>query len=218
LHWEAAAAQTPLVNVMVKSCQPGDKFRQGESDAMKTACYDRQRAPQRVGERRTRQRGFSLIELLIGMSIMAVALLSIAAMFSTGYSDIAAGGKTTMAAQAARQIIEDMQTLPFDRLAVFNNPNEFNSNVAATLPANNPERDLARKWRYTLAGAGGTGWPPYIAADTAKWSVLGVSNIPFGGSVVVRVDNDAVTLRRVTVTVSLPGRPAAQLSTVISRL
>jgi prepilin-type N-terminal cleavage/methylation domain-containing protein len=217
LHWEAAAAKAPLANNMVKSCQPGDKFGQGESDAMKTACDDRQRTPQRVGERRTRQQGFSLIELLIGMSIMAVALLSIAAMFSTGYSDIAAGGKTTMAAQAARQIIEDAQTLPFDRLVVFNNQ-PFDSSLPGTLPVNNPERDLARKWRYTLAGAGGTGWPPYIAADTAKWSVLSVSNVPFGGSVVVRVDNDTVTLRRVTVTVSLPGRPAAQLSTVITRV
>ena len=43
---------------------------------------------------------------------MAVALLSIAAMFSTGYTDVHAGGKTTMATAAARQMLEDMRRSP----------------------------------------------------------------------------------------------------------
>ena len=156
LHWEATAETSP-VNHMVKSCQPSDKFGQGERDAMRTACGDR-------------QRGFSLIELLIGMSIMAVALLSIATMFSTGYSDVTAGGKTTMATTAARQLLEDIRMLPFDRIADLDT---LNTNNAGTLPAvdagldpgRTMARNIARKWRYALAGDL-TGWG---GAPDAAW-------------------------------------------------
>lgn len=226
MHWEAAAAEAPPVNDMVKSCQPGDKFGQGESESMKTACDDRQRTPQRVGERRTQQRGFSLIELLIGMSIMAVALLSIATMFSTGYSDVAAGGKTTMAAAAARQLLEDIRTLPFDSIADLHT---LNTNNAGSLIAADPTKDpgrtmarnVARKWRYALAGDL-TGWG---GAPDAAWigSVLMASGTTFGARGQVTVASPTVTLREVTVTVFLRGRSAGEelplrLATTISRL
>ena len=41
--------------------------------------------------------GFTLIEILIGLTILAVGLLGIAGMFSTAYTDVSAGGKTSMA-------------------------------------------------------------------------------------------------------------------------
>src|SRR5512139_782030 len=84
----------------VKSCQHTDAFWQGESRPMRTAPEPSRMAIRRRRALRTRQMGFSLIELLIGMSLMAVALLSIAAMFSTGYTDVHAGGMTTMATAA----------------------------------------------------------------------------------------------------------------------
>ena len=224
LHWEAAAAETSPVNDMVKSCQPGDKFGQGESDSMKTACEDRQRTPQGVGERCTRPRGFSLIELLIGMSIMAVALLGIATMFSTGYSDVTAGGKTTMATTAARQLLEDIRTLPFDRIADLDT---LNTNNAGTLlavdvtqdPGRTMVRNIARKWRYALAG-NLTGWG---GAPDAAWSVLVASGTTFGARGQVAVASPTATLRVVTVTVFLRGRSAGEelpltLATTISRL
>jgi prepilin-type N-terminal cleavage/methylation domain-containing protein len=182
------------------------------------------RGPKRIAIRGRRalhsgHSGFSLIELLIGMSLMAVALLSIAAMFSTGYSDVHAGGRTTMGTSAARQMIEDIQTLPFDRLV---NVNSFDTTNAGSLPASNPERDLARKWRYTLAGEG-AGWPAYSIAEKAMWSTLTISGVPLGASGQITVIQDSPTLRRITVTVQLPGRTAlapvpVQLTTLISRL
>jgi prepilin-type N-terminal cleavage/methylation domain-containing protein len=170
-------------------------------------------------------RGFSLIELLIGMTIMAVALLSIATMFSTGYTDVSHGGRTTMAAAAARQIIEDMQNLPFANLINLNN---FDTNNPASLPAANPERDVARKWRYALAGPG-AGWPAYSAAEQQQWSMLtsglgpgvGVS-LGVAGQIAVTSPGGSPTLRQVTVTVNLPGRTGVavpvQLVTLITRL
>ena len=165
------------------------------------------------------QAGFSLIELLIGMSIMAVALLAIATMFSTGYTDVHAGGRTTMATAAARQMVEDMQTVPFDQLVNLNN---FNTSNPGSLPAASPERDLARKWRFALAGEG-TGWPAYSAAEKAMWSTLTISGVPLGATGQISVIQDSPTLRRITVTVRLPGRTAGttipvQLATLISRL
>jgi Tfp pilus assembly protein PilV len=167
---------------------------------------------------RRQQVGFSLIELLIGMSLMAVALLSIAAMFSTGYNDVHAGGRTTMGTSAARQMIEDIQTLPFNSLV---NLNGVNTTSAGTLPANNPERDLVRKWRYALAGEGG-GWT-YTTGEKAMWSVLSISGARLGASGQITVVQDSATLRRITVSVQLPGRTAGapipvQLTTLISRL
>ena len=214
----ATAERETHVGQMVKSCQRTDTFWQGESDPMRIGPGPRWIAVRRRRALRTKQTGFSLIELLIGMSLMAVALLSIAAMFSTGYSDVHAGGRTTMGTSAARQMIEDIQTLPFDRLV---NLNGVNTASVGTLPASNPERDLVRKWRYALAGEG-TGWT-YTVAEKAMWSVLSISGARLGASGQIAVVQDSPTLRRITVTVQLPGRTAGapipvQLTTLISRL
>lgn len=175
-----------------------------------------------TGRPRASSKGFSLIELLIGMSIMAVALLSIATMFSTGYTDVTAGGKTTMATAAARQMIEDMQHLTFANIANLNGFDTNNSASLAALTAGSLEYTLARKWRYALAGPG-TGWPTYSSAEQQMWSTLSASGVPLNVRGVVGVTSPSATLRQVTVTVFLPGRGAAdtvpvQLATIISRL
>lgn len=174
------------------------------------------RLPPRAADyRRSCSKGFSLIELLIGMSIMSIALLSIASMFATGYTDVTAGGKTTMATAAARQMLEDIQSLPFNNLGNLNNTG---TNSTADLPAANPERDLVRKWRYALAGDD-VAWG-FTGAEKAKWSALTVSGVSLGGTGrITVVDQDfPVTLRLVTVTVTVPGRPSVQFATLISRL
>jgi len=189
----------------------------------KSMILDRQPRRLVTGAQRGRavpHRGFSLIELLIGMSIMALGLLSIATMFSTGYTSVTHGGRTTMATAAARQMLEDVRGLPFDRLL---NLNGFDTGSAATLPASNPERDVARKWHFALAGEG-TGWPTYTAAERAMWSTLtvsdGVSAVPLGatGRIAVVAQGGSPSLRRVTVTVRAPRRPDLVIATLISRL
>lgn len=181
---------------------------------MSTFFGQRTHQPRQPGERQAGGRGFTLIEILIGITILAVGLLGIAGMFSTAYVDISAGGKTTMAVTAARQIIEDMRLLPFDNLV---NVNGVDTNTVASQPAGQPERAMARKWRYLVAGSG-VGWN-FTAAEMAQWSSLYTGGANFGGQATVAVTSPSPTLRQVTVSVPVPGRGVTvSLSTLISRL
>jgi prepilin-type N-terminal cleavage/methylation domain-containing protein len=168
--------------------------------------------------------GFSLIELLIGMTLMAVGLLAIATMFSTGYTDVTAGGKTTMGVEAARQLLEEIRTLPYDRLGDLNGFSTANAgSLPAVLPLGDPNyttrlisRDIARRWRFAVAGDG-TGWG-FTAAEKSAWPTLAASGVTFGGTGQVFVNQNG-SLTQITVTVTVPGRTTGvRLDTVISRL
>ncbi len=50
--------------------------------------------------------GFSLLEVLIAISIMAVAILAIASMFPTGYTNVHRSGVDTVAVTLAQQRLE----------------------------------------------------------------------------------------------------------------
>ena len=91
-----------------------------------------------------RQHGMTLIELMVGMCILMFGLLAIAAMFPMGYLAIHEAGKMTMTLTATRQILEDVRSVPFAELA---NLNGFDTTNPATLPADQPEREIARRWR-----------------------------------------------------------------------
>lgn len=164
--------------------------------------------------RRVGGRGFTLIEILIGITVLVVGMLGVTSMFGTGYINVGEGARMTMAVTAARQMLEDIRTIPFANLL---NLNGFDTNNSGTQPANNPERAIARKWRYALAGDG-TGWG-FTAAEKAMWQNLGVGSVPFGARGQISVVNQTATLRLITVTVPVPGRGATvQLTTLISKL
>lgn len=159
-------------------------------------------------------RGFTLIEILIGLTVLTVGLLGVVGMFSAGYTNLSEGGRMTMALTAARQMLEDIRTVPFDNLPNLNN---LDTNNAGTQPAGNPEREIARKWRYALAG-NDAAWN-FTAAERGRWRNLGVGNALFGGRGQIAVFDQTTTLRRVTITVLVPGRGATvQLVTLISRM
>jgi len=180
---------------------------------MKTGTRDHHMAPSRHPGG-SRNGGFSMIEILLGMTVLVVGILGVATMFSAAYTDVASGGRTTMAVTAARQILEDVRALPFENLA---NLNGYDTNSLATLPASDPERSMARKWRYTVAGEG-TGWG-FTAAEKTQWKRLSTGTALFGGRAQVAVVSQTATLRLVTVTVQAPGRgPSVQIATLISRL
>lgn len=181
----------------------------------------------RLGASRNEE-GFSLIELVIGMTVLSVGLLGVASMFSTGYTDVAAGGKTTVAVGMARQIMEDIRLLPAQNslASVFNLNNVDTTNVGS-LPAADPELRVARKFRFLMAGTDqaatwGITTPPTVPAMTDDWGArMNLANTAFTGQGridVADVGAVATTLAQVTVTVTITGRPAVVLTSLISRL
>lgn len=179
--------------------------------------------PRRMMEGRG-ARGVTLIEILIAGAILAVALLAIANMFPTGYTNVTEAGRRTMSLTAARQILEDVRSLPYDNVTALNG---FNSTNPATLPAAQPERDIARRWRYALAGDG-DGFTTN-ATEQARWATLS-TGVPLGGSVQVSVvatcpaapcppNPVSGTLQQVSVTVTFPARAGSmQLATLVARM
>jgi prepilin-type N-terminal cleavage/methylation domain-containing protein len=166
-----------------------------------------------------RTQGFTLIEILIGITILSVGVLGVATMFDTSYTNVGEGARMTMAVTAARQMLEDVRTIPFDNLVNLNGPGGagFDTNVLGTQPAADPGRNSARKWRYALAGDG-VGWN-FTNAEKANWQNLGVGSVPFGASGLIVVTNPSATMRLISITVRIPGRGnTVQLATLISRL
>jgi prepilin-type N-terminal cleavage/methylation domain-containing protein len=183
---------------------------------------DRHGLPREGGQNPVGGRGLTLVEVLIGITIMAVGVLGTLGMFHAGFNTVGEGGRTTMALTAARQLLEDVRLVPFNNLANLNN---FDTNNAGTLPGGGVELAIARKWRYALAGAG-TGWT-FTPTETQQWNRL-LSGVGGGSSVagqgVITVINRSpvipgpLTLQEVTVTVRVPaGGRAVTLSTYISR-
>jgi prepilin-type N-terminal cleavage/methylation domain-containing protein len=154
--------------------------------------------------------GFTLVEVLVALTILTVGLVAIAGMFPTGYKQVVDAGRMTLVVTAARQILEDVRTVPFASLT---NLNGFDSTNLATVPAADPEMEIARRWRYSLAGAG-DGFT-FTSAETTRWG----PRAPFGGNATVQVASPGANLRQITVTVSLATLPqTVTLSTVIASM
>ena len=63
-------------------------------------------------------RGFSLIEVLISLSLLAVVLTSITSLFGQGQHQVRSGRATSEALSVARSILEEMETWNFHRTYV----------------------------------------------------------------------------------------------------
>jgi hypothetical protein len=112
--------------------------------------------------------------------------------------------------------MEDIHTLPFANLPNLN-PSDvvLDTDAAAPLPVTEPERTLARKWRFALTNDASGGWGP----AATEWRALRAVNANLSGRARVTVTDISATLRQVTVNVTLEGQPTgAQLVTLISRL
>ena len=162
-------------------------------------------------------RGFSLIEAMIAMFILMIGLLGLAAMFPAGFVAVTGAGKMTMAVTGSRQILEDARSVPFTNLI---NMNGFDTNDASTLPAAQPERDIARRWRYALAGEG-SGFT-FTTTEKSQWRTLattvGSLNATLGARGRISVVAQSATLRLVTITINVPGRTTpVSVATLFSR-
>ena len=159
--------------------------------------------------------GFSLVEILIGTTFITFGLLAIAAMFPMSYVHVNEAGQMTMTLTAARQIMEDIRSLPFDDISDLDG---FDTESSGTLPAAGAEREIARRWRYALAGEG-DGFT-YSTAEKARWALLSTAQgVAFGGRGQIDVVQQSATLRLVTITITIPGRERqVQLATIITAI
>ncbi len=157
------------------------------------------------------QRGFASLEVLTAVTLVAIILLSVATMFLTAYSSVERSGKTTVAVALARQMFEDLRSLPYDNLTTLDG---FDTTDSGTLPADEPQRSIARKWRYAVAGEG-AGFS-YTAEEKASWAAVGATGAPLAGR--IEITQPSATLRRVTVTLTVEGQPTeVRLATLITR-
>jgi prepilin-type N-terminal cleavage/methylation domain-containing protein len=96
--------------------------------------------------------GFTIIEVLIAMMIITIALVAIVGMFPQGYRQVIDAGRLTLGVATARQILEDMRTVPFNSLT---NLNGFDSQNPATIPATEPEMGIATRWQNDFPAGDG---------------------------------------------------------------
>lgn len=188
-------------------------YRRGRQEGARRDRLEREKSQGRSG-------GFTILEVLVGSSILAVALLAMAAMFPTGYTNITEAGRMTMAVTAARQVFEDISALPYDNIVNLNGPLAIGFDTAdpATLPAGEPEKTVARRWRYALAGEG-DGFT-FTATEKAEWNMLSTGGgVTLNGRGQISVVPLSATLDQVTITITYPGRSrGVQLVTNITRL
>ena len=164
--------------------------------------------------RRPAGRGFSLVELLVGITFLTVGILAIAAMIPIGYVVVNESGKMTMTLTGARQILEDIRSVPFDNLTALNG---FDTSNSATLPANQPQREIVRRWRYALAGEG-NGFT-FTTTEKSRWASLSSSTgTTFGGRGRITVTSPSATMRQVRITISIPRGRDIQITTLISKI
>lgn len=73
--------------------------------------------------RRRRNEGFSLIEVLVGISVLAVAVIGLAQLFLLAVMNNVRSGDITSAVFLAQQQVDYLRTLTRDELLAFPNPN-----------------------------------------------------------------------------------------------
>jgi len=193
----------------------------------------------RLNSNRKTTRGFTLVELMIGMTILAFGLLAVAGMFQTGFTDVSKGGKATMAATAARQTLENLRSIPFNSLVtLYTNgvacnpptpclpPYTFSTASSyGTLQGNQQVKDVIRQLRYALNGDDGTGNWNFTAAEKNQWStMLGPGGTATGGTATITIADATqgagrvLGLMDVTVRVTMPGTGlTVQFGTRINR-
>jgi Tfp pilus assembly protein PilV len=156
------------------------------------------------------QRGFASLEVLAAVTVVAIMLLSVATMYLTAQASVERSGDTTVAVALARQMLEAARALPYQQLATLDG---LDTNSVGSLPTDDPARTVARRWRYALAGEGG-GWS-YTSTERAAWPTFATLDALRGQ---VEVASPSPSVRAVTVTIAVPGRPAdVRLETLISR-
>jgi hypothetical protein len=171
-------------------------------------------APEVRGPLQRRASGFSLVETVVASALLLFVFLGLTGAFVVGFARINGSGNNTVGLAAARQILEEMRRLPYADMV---NLNGFNTDDANTLPGTEPEREVARRWRYAVAG-GGVGWT-FTQDETTRWTTFANQGDSLEARGTIQVVNINANLSEVRVSVIVPGTwRQVQLSTRIASL
>lgn len=158
------------------------------------------------------ERGVTLLEVLIAIVLLTVAILAIAGMFPTAYTNVTRGGQLTAATALSRQMLEMIRGEPtFDAVVRFQGLDTAVPGTPDWAALNTPEhsgpsapRRLDRWRQSVLALPSGRG----RVAVTVAPAGVGPNGAPYGG------------IASVTVTVEyregVVGGPQAVLTTYVA--
>jgi hypothetical protein len=156
--------------------------------------------------------GFTYLEVLVAGLLLVFALFSMSTMFIAGYASVTHAGRTTMGLAASRQLLEDLRLLRAEALLELDG---FVTDNPATLPDANPAREVARRFRYALAGEG-VGFE-FGADEVARWPDLAAQGGPLGAVGRIAVTPRSTTLTEVRLLVSVPGHVRdIEISTLVT--
>lgn len=103
--------------------------------------------------------GVTLLEVLIGLTVLTVALLAVAGVFPTAYTNVAKGGQQTTATALARQMMEMIRgEASFDAIARYAGLDTATPGTADWDGLNGPEHSGAGspgrldRWRELVLG------------------------------------------------------------------
>lgn len=140
-------------------------------------------------ERRRQPAGFTLIEVLLAMAILATILLGLLPLFTRAMADNAAGQEAGQQANLGRSQLEEMLQLPFNHLRL--EVQAGTESTAQRFYASGTEAEGDEAWTPTADPPGET---VYWRRDTTvrQYSVLGVQDTDGDGVVdVIRGIEDA---------------------------
>ena len=161
--------------------------------------------------RRRDEKGFSLIEVVMALGLLAGVLIAIAGLFILGGRSVKSGRTSSEALAAAREIVEEMDAWGFSQL--WSNFGYAGTAKTYTVDTNTCTTTDCTGWQSALVAKLGSTAHAIIKIDSVAQASLTVPDFVDGGG--------AVTAKNVRVTVNVlwtqvPGR-SRQLSVVTAR-
>ncbi len=154
---------------------------------------------------RTKGRGFSTIEVLVGTTILAVSLVGLASTLPTAERSVHLGGQNSKATALAQQMLENIRNDPFSQLMLYKGTTGqgVDTRRPEYFPTDNPSPPVPGNPGNFTGGSNLARWQNDTALVFAQGS--GITG-GYGTVLVESVATDPVTgnstLDKVTVTVS----------------
>jgi prepilin-type N-terminal cleavage/methylation domain-containing protein len=120
---------------------------------------------------RRKGRGFTLLELLVAATILAVSLLAIATAFPVGYRDVVYGGRVSQAVAMAQQKLEELKAGSFPPVGGKQTNAEFTISWSVTSVGFGAATNDLRKIAVTVT------WPQ--STRTGRYELHGFVSKPY---------------------------------------